>query len=310
MLDDKKSPLVSFVMNCYNGEQYLKRSLNSILNQTYQNWELVFWDNASTDSSKFIFDSYSDPRFKYFRSKENVSLGQARACAINECYGDFVAFLDVDDEWYSKKTEIQVNVMMQDNYVMSCGSVEEVCEENHQKRRIAKIPRKSGYLFEDELFNFDLNLPTAFLRLKSLKSKGLNFDPFMRASEEVCLFMQLIYNEKVAIIDDVLAKYYVRLNSLTVQCIDRWYIERFYILDKLKTAHPEIPVRFEKAWVEANSRGIYYEARYNVSIGNRKKARILMRSISHNGKRYKILYYMLYCPSFFWNYIHYLKHMR
>ena len=51
-----KSPLVSIIMNCYNGEKYLNQSLNSILPQSYKNWELIFWDNQSTDNSKAIFE--------------------------------------------------------------------------------------------------------------------------------------------------------------------------------------------------------------------------------------------------------------
>lgn len=306
----EKKPLVSFVMNCYNGEKYLHRSLDSILKQTYSNWELVFWDNASTDRSKEILESYNEPRFKYYCSKENVSLGQARAWAVDVCQGEFVAFLDVDDEWMSRKTEIQVREMLKDDYVMSCGGVLEVDEENPSRRRESFIPRKSGYLFEQELFNFDLNLPTAFLSLKAVREKGLNFDPFVKASEEVCLFMQLIYGEKVCIVNDILATYYIRRNSLTNKCIDRWYIERFYILDKIKETHPEAPVKYEAAWREANSRGVYYEARYYVSVGDKRKARTLLKGIRHNGIRYYGLYLLLFFPVSVWNKVHVIKNMR
>ena len=58
-------PLVSIIMNCKNGEEFLNQSLNSILNQTYKNWELIFVDNASVDNSKFIFQEFKDDRFKY-----------------------------------------------------------------------------------------------------------------------------------------------------------------------------------------------------------------------------------------------------
>ena len=59
-------PLVSIIMNCYNGEQYLPQALNSVVDQTYGNWELIFWDNQSTDKSAEIFKKYNDIRFKYF----------------------------------------------------------------------------------------------------------------------------------------------------------------------------------------------------------------------------------------------------
>ena len=65
-LDMNKKPLISVIMNCYNGESFLKEAIGSLLQQTYANWELVFWDNASTDQSKNILLSYSDKRIKYY----------------------------------------------------------------------------------------------------------------------------------------------------------------------------------------------------------------------------------------------------
>ena len=64
-----ENPLISILMNCYNGEKFLFDSINSVISQTYENWELVFWDNRSTDNSKKIFKSYKDKRLKYFLSK-------------------------------------------------------------------------------------------------------------------------------------------------------------------------------------------------------------------------------------------------
>ena len=54
------NPLISIIMNCYNGEKYLQEALDSVINQTYKNWELIFWDNQSTDQSAEIFNSYVD----------------------------------------------------------------------------------------------------------------------------------------------------------------------------------------------------------------------------------------------------------
>ena len=56
-------PLISIIMNCYNGEKYLSESIKSVLSQTYQNWELIFWDNKSDDKSAEIFKIYKDKRF-------------------------------------------------------------------------------------------------------------------------------------------------------------------------------------------------------------------------------------------------------
>lgn len=62
---DDVQPLVSVIMNCYNGSKYLKESIDSVLNQTYSNYEIIFWDNQSTDNSAEIFNSYTDSRLKY-----------------------------------------------------------------------------------------------------------------------------------------------------------------------------------------------------------------------------------------------------
>ena len=94
------SKLISIIVNCYNGEKYLKQTLESIQKQNYTNWELIFWDNQSTDNSKVIFDSFNESRFKYFYSEKFTSLYEARNLACRKCNGEFIAFLDCDDWWY------------------------------------------------------------------------------------------------------------------------------------------------------------------------------------------------------------------
>ena len=87
--------LVSIIMNCHNGGKFLEQSVNSIISQTYKNWELIFWDNKSTDSSPVILKTYNDERIKYFLATEHTSLYTARNLAAEKATGDFLAFLDV-----------------------------------------------------------------------------------------------------------------------------------------------------------------------------------------------------------------------
>ena len=84
--------LISIIMNCYNGEKYIKRAITSILNQTYQNWELIFWDNVSNDNSSKILKSFSDNRIKYFLSNKHEKLYKARNSALKMANGNFIAF--------------------------------------------------------------------------------------------------------------------------------------------------------------------------------------------------------------------------
>ena len=101
-------PLVSIIINCYNGEKDLMKSIQSVLSQTYPNWEIIFFDNKSNDSSKKIIKKFSDNRIKYFCSKKTHSLYKARNIAISKSKGEYICFLDTDDTWLKDKLKIQL----------------------------------------------------------------------------------------------------------------------------------------------------------------------------------------------------------
>ena len=92
------SALVSIIINCHNGEKYLRESLNSVVNQIYKNWELIFFDNLSTDKSKKILEEFKDRRIKYFKSEK----------ALEKCSDNFISFLDKDDVWTKNRIEQQI----------------------------------------------------------------------------------------------------------------------------------------------------------------------------------------------------------
>ena len=101
--------MISIVINCFNGQEFLSETLSSVINQTYQDWELIFWDNRSTDLSSQIFKKFDDNRFKYFLAENHTSLGEARNLAAKQAGGDWLAFLDCDDLWLPNKLELQIN---------------------------------------------------------------------------------------------------------------------------------------------------------------------------------------------------------
>ena len=104
----KEHPVVSVVINCYNGEKYLQQAIDSVLAQSYEDWEVIFWDNRSTDRSAEIVLGYRDTRFRYFHAPRHTPLYEARNYAIERARGDLIAFLDVDDWWFPSKLERQV----------------------------------------------------------------------------------------------------------------------------------------------------------------------------------------------------------
>ncbi len=101
-------PLVSVIMNVRNGASTLREALDSVIAQTFADWELIVWDDCSSDGTANIVGQYSDPRIRYLLSPEDTSLGKARDNAMREARGEWIAFLDQDDVWLPHKLEMQM----------------------------------------------------------------------------------------------------------------------------------------------------------------------------------------------------------
>ena len=108
--------LVSVVMPCFNDEEYIKDSINSVLGQTHTNLELLIVDDASSDKSVEIINEYKDPRIKLFLNDENQGAAYSRNVALRAAKGEYIAFLDADDIWLPNKIEKQLNFMIQNSY--------------------------------------------------------------------------------------------------------------------------------------------------------------------------------------------------
>lgn len=106
------APRFSIIMNVYNGRAWLDTALASVFAQTFTDWELIFWDDRSTDESATALEEYlSDGRVRYILAEQQVPLGKARELAIREARGEWLAFLDQDDYWTPDKLEKQVCVI-------------------------------------------------------------------------------------------------------------------------------------------------------------------------------------------------------
>ena len=108
--------LVSIVMPNYNSAKYLKETIESVLAQTYQNWELLFVDDCSTDNSLEIVRSYQDARIKILQNERNSGAAISRNYALREAKGKWIAFLDSDDLWTPNKLSEQIAYMVENGY--------------------------------------------------------------------------------------------------------------------------------------------------------------------------------------------------
>jgi glycosyltransferase involved in cell wall biosynthesis len=198
---------VSILMNCYNGEKFLREAVESVLTQTYTNWEIIFWDNQSTDRSADIFKSYVDPRLKYYWAPQHTLLYEARNFALKHANGEFVAFLDVDDWWLPAKLQLQV-LLFQDQdvgYVCSNFFIENISKGRLYLAHKKIIPQ--GRVLDDLLRNYFVGLLTLVVRRSALSYSDMPFDSRYHIIGDFDLAIRLAAKWQVGVIQEPLAGY-------------------------------------------------------------------------------------------------------
>jgi len=116
-----QEPLVSVIMPAYNAEKYISESIESVITQSYKNWELLITDDRSTDATQQIINEYAikDQRIKLYINEQNGGAGVARNNSIKQANGRFIAFLDADDKWLPEKLTKQISFMLKNNYAFT-----------------------------------------------------------------------------------------------------------------------------------------------------------------------------------------------
>ena len=170
-------PLVSVIMNCFNGEKYLRDAIDSVISQTYKNWEIIFWDNQSNDKSAKIFKDYKDGRLKYYLATSHTeTLYKARNYALKNANGEFIAFLDVDDRWLPEKLEKQISLFDDPEVGLVYGNVWLFFENKNKKKILKKGNLPTGKILNDLLNDYVIGSPTYVIRKKSLESLKYYFN--------------------------------------------------------------------------------------------------------------------------------------
>ena len=122
--------LVSIITPSFNSESYLEDCINSVLNQTYTNWELLIVDDGSTDSSRQLIERFAnfERRIKPIFLDKNIGAAAARNLALENCSASYIAFLDSDDLWLPTKLDVQLRFMQENNYDFTFSSYTVVSE--------------------------------------------------------------------------------------------------------------------------------------------------------------------------------------
>ena len=294
-------PLVSVIMNCYNGETFLKEAIDSVFQQTYDNWEIIFFDNSSTDSSKKIALSYGD-RVTYVCSSELLPLGSARKEAVEHAKGEWICFLDADDFWYPDKLSAQTSLAFNDSVALIYNGIDVV---NFSGVTISRYqPRsRSGKVLDCLLNQFDINMVTPMINRQFLVDNEITFNEKIHASEEYNLFLRIAAKGNVKSVPDILGAYRVYEGSLTDKKMDKWAVDRLITLRQLNKENRDLMLFSNANFIRARAHARYYSARYYMSVGNVRKAKSRLLTIRDHRPIYYFLWFMAH-SLVMWNLIH------
>ncbi len=181
--------LVSVIMPSYNSAVFIKDSINSVLCQTYTNWELIIVDDFSIDDSKLIISDFmkKDERIKAVLLESNIGPAEARNIALDMAKGKYIAFLDSDDLWIEDKIDEQIKFMKYKDIAFSYTSYQPISEDMNKKFSVIKAPDIMTY--DSYLKNTIIGCLTVMID----KSKTGSFKmPNIRSSHDMALWLILM----------------------------------------------------------------------------------------------------------------------
>jgi glycosyltransferase involved in cell wall biosynthesis len=287
-----QNSLVSIIMNCHNGEKYLSEAIKSIINQSYSNWEIIFWDNCSTDKSSLIIKSFNDLRIKYYKSSKFTNLGEARKLAFEKCAGEYVAFLDTDDIWFKEKLEKQLKYFENDVGIVTCNTIffNEKMKEKLYKKKI-----QEGYIFDKLLENYNLSLETLIIKKKFAIKSNIIFDKDLSYISDFDFFLRLSKICKLRYVPEVLSGWRVHQESESWKKPNKFNEEKQIFINKIENFNPELISKYKNLWFKFKIQTLKKNAVHLIINNQTKEARkVISKNFVFN---FQIL--IIYFLSFF-----------
>jgi glycosyltransferase involved in cell wall biosynthesis len=276
-------------MNCYNSERYLREAIDSVYAQTYDNWEIIFWDNASTDGSLDIAKSY-DKKLRYYRGDSTISLGAARNKALEQVRGGYIAFLDCDDIWMPEKVEKQLKSFADSKVGLVYSDAIYTNQLTKDFRLYSKKRYSVGKCFSKLLADYYLCMPTVMIRRSVLEGEARAFDPRFELIEEVDLFLRIAYHWELAIVNEPLVRYRVHAESGTWS---KGYLvaeEMEYLLGKYEDLYPGFSKQYDSESRAIRKYHHIVKAYYYLRTGDRRMARECASRYATKSLRASLIY--------------------
>ncbi|RJS48569.1 MAG: hypothetical protein CIT03_07695 [Methanobacterium sp.] len=234
-------PLCSVLLPSYNHEKYLEEAINSVINQTEEDWELIIIDDASQDNSPLILDKFQkDDRIHIKRHDKNRGIASTLNQALKCSKGDFVAFIASDDVWHPRKLEEQLEILKKDDeqIVWSEGLIlNDKSEATGEKfTQIYKSSPESGYIFP-KLLQGNFIFGSSLILKKSLLD-GLEFDTQLRFLNDHKLYLDLAFKYKFYFIPEALAGYRIHGANTTFNDLSTWYQDSMKLSSYISREYP------------------------------------------------------------------------
>jgi glycosyltransferase involved in cell wall biosynthesis len=229
-------PLVSVIMNVRNGAQTLREAIDSVLAQTFQDWELIVWDDRSTDNSAAIVAEYRDARIRYYLSPQDVPLGKARADAIRKATSEWIAFLDQDDVWLPHKLESQLALAQnEDDVGLIYGRTVRfypsgLQRDYDQAHEYKPLPDGDIFsqLFTDSCF---IAMSSAMFRRSAIESIG-GIPDEIRIIPDYYLYVAVARRYRARAVQEVVCRYRMHADSMSHTAALEMHHEVLWLIDR------------------------------------------------------------------------------
>lgn len=299
-------PKISVIMNCLNGERFLPSALSCLQAQTCQDYEVIFWDNASTDESAEIAQAFGK-KLRYFCSSETVPLGHARNLAIAQAKGEFIAFLDCDDIWRPAKLEKQLALFEKDPRTGLICTDTEVCEgQRLLYRMFERYEPLAGNAFAELMRSQWISMSSAMIRKKALDSIASQnaspdappqwFDESLNVCEEADVFYRIAHDWQLNHIDEPLTVWRIHAANTTFSKFGQFAGETLAILAKHRRLFPEYDSQYGDIAALLERRAAFQGAIALWRDGNGREARRAIEPHMKEGPKYRLFWLLSFLP--------------
>lgn len=253
--------MISVLIPVYNSSLFIRETIFSVLNQTYQDFELLIYDDYSSDNSVEVIMEFHDERIRLFKGNENLGVRYARDYLLSKALGDFICFLDSDDIFYKTKLAKQIEFFDTNPNIDVLGTAVSFIDENSKS---IFFPFSFQSNAHDEIFVnlfFANTIATSTVIFKSVVKYDINFMTFpFNIAEDYFIWATLSTKYKIANLKDSLVSYRVTKNSLMQSSRNNYLpalnLVHTYFFDKF--ALPQYYLDIHNRYIHQNLKNVYY----------------------------------------------------